>query len=658
MIKKNFFIPTLTFILLIFTGSFSSCKAQSGRYSTTDKKAEALFEEGFSLEQKGDYEGAQKALSKAVDRDPNFREAYMLLGRVDASLSKFDEAISAFQRAYQLNPQASRKAILYMAELEREIGRYKEAVRHYEEFLKGENDPETVTLTYRNIEKSIVLDSLSQHPIGFNPQNLGPEVNTSEGEYAPTIRADGQVLIFTRRGIFSNRSPSCPTPNGQTEEFFIAQKGSNGWGKSTNMGQPLNTGCNEGAESISADGQLMFFAAVGREVDGRVYQTLDIYWTRRKGNSWETPKNIGSPINTGARETQPCISSDGKTLYFVSTRQGGYGGSDIYSSTLNDDGTWGQPVNLGPTINTPGEEFSPFIHPDNQTLYFSSDYWPGFGNFDLFYARKNAQGKFQKPVNMGSPLNTKDDEYSLIVSADGKTGYFASTTLKGGYGDYDLYSFEMPESTRPVTVSYMKGIVSDIDTKKLLDATFELIDLQTGQVVVRSTSDPVTGDFLVCIPANKDYALNVSKNGYLFHSENFSLKESKTVNEPFVKNVELTPIAKDKPVVLRNVFFATASSVLKPESTVELDKLVDFLKKNPSIKIEISGHTDNVGSKESNLKLSDDRSKSVSNYLISKGIQADRLTNKGFGDTKPIDTNETEQGRANNRRTEFKITTI
>lgn len=651
--KKLTLLLSLVFVCVLFP----CCRAQTGTFSTSDKKAESLYRDGFSAYVNRDYETALKHTEKAVERDPNFREALLLLGDIHSATGKYEKAVEAYQRSYAVDPQRSAKALVLMAGAEGALGRYGDAEKHYREYLNYAKDPQTIALTRQNIEICAIADSLVKHPIAFNPQNLGPEINTAEGEYAPTIRTDGQVLIFTRRGMFANRSPSCPTPNGQTEEFFMAQKNGPGWNKAVNMGQPLNTGCNEGAESISADGQLMFFAAAGREVNGRVYETLDLYWTRRKGTSWETPRNMGGTVNSGARETQPCISSDGKTLYFVSTRPGGYGGSDIYSSTLNDGGSWSKPENLGPTINTPGEEFSPFIHPDNQTLYFSSDHWPGLGNFDLFYSRRGANGKFRKPVNMGSPLNTPDDEYSLIVSADGKTGYFASTTLKGGYGDYDLYAFELPESARPVLVTYMKGTVTDASDKKPLEARFELIDLKTGEVVVKSMSDRESGEFLVSIPANRDYALNVSKNGYLFHSENFSLKE-KITNEPYVKNVELTAIQKDVPVVLRNIFFETGSAELKPESRVELDKLVDLLVKNPGMKIELAGHTDNVGSKESNLKLSDNRAKSVSSYLNGKGIAADRLSTKGYGDTKPIDDNTTEQGRANNRRTEFKVTQI
>jgi outer membrane protein OmpA-like peptidoglycan-associated protein/Tfp pilus assembly protein PilF len=642
-------------ILFLGLGFHFSCKAQSGRYTTTDKKAESLYEEGFTLSRRNDYEAAQKALKKAVERDPNFREAYVLLGNVQASMGEFDASLQSLKTAYQIDPQKGYKALLYMAQIEQEIGQYAEAVKHYTEYLRFVNDPQSISLTRANIVKAAVCDSLMKHPIAFNPVNLGPEINTPEGEYAPTLRADEQTLIFTRRGMFPN--PSCPTPNGQTEEFFMAQKTDGKWNKALNMGQPLNTNCNEGAQSISADGQLMFFAAIGRTVNGRVFESSDIYWSRKKGNTWEPARNIGPPINTGAWESQPSISSDGKTLYFVSNKPGGFGDTDIYYSVLGDDGKWSVPVNLGEWINTPGKEFSPFIHPDDQTLYFASDQLPGLGGFDLFYSRKDINGKFQKPVNMGSPLNTKEDEYSLVVSADGKTGYFASNNLKG-FGDYDLYAFELYEEARPVPVSYMKGIVTDANTHANLNASFELIDLKTGKVVVQSESDAVSGEFLVSIPGNRDYALNVSKNGYLFYSANFALLGSTEKTKPFLKNVELTPIRVDETVVLRNIFFATGSAELQPESRVELEKLLSLLQKNPSIKIEISGHTDNVGSKESNLKLSENRASAVRQYLESKGIATGRISTKGFGDSVPIDNNTSEEGRANNRRTEFKITGI
>lgn len=278
------------------------------------------------------------------------------------------------------------------------------------------------------------------------------------------------------------------------------------------------------------------------------------------------------------------------------------------------------------------------------------------GGFDLFYVRRNADGSWGGAVNMGVPLNTSADEYSLVVSADGKTGYYASNTLKG-YGDYDLYSFEIEKSARPTYVTYMKGLVTDASSNIPLDANFELINLKTGKTVISSKSDPVSGEFIVSIPAGNDYALNVSKEGYLFHSENFSLTQS-SEDEPYLKNVKLNIIRVNEEVVLRNIFFETGSAELKPESYVELDKLVELLTQNPKIKIEIAGHTDNVGAKDANMKLSDQRAKSVSNYLESKGILSSRLTNKGYGDTKPVDDNNTVEGRANNRRTEFKITGI
>lgn len=639
-------------LFFLFMGTTLFAVAQ-----TPDKKAAALFNQGFVLVRNGDYAKAEKPLLKATERFPNYREAYEQLGAVYANLGQESKAISSYEKAYQANPQRGTKYLMYIGFLHEKLGNYKDAEKTYRQYLTAASDPESISRARGYIKQAQVKDSLVSNPIAFNPQNLGPEINTAAGEYAPTLRGDGQRLIFTRRDRFPN--PSCPTPNGQTEDFFVADKKDGVWQKAKNMGKPLNTNCNEGAQSISADGQLMFFAAVGRVVKGREYPTSDIYWSRRKGDGWEEPINIGTPINTGSWESQPCISSDGKTLYFVRKIRNSRGGdehTDIFYTTRNADNTWSFPVSIGDHINTSGDEFSPFIHPDNQTLYFASNKLPGMGGFDLFYVRRNADGSWGVPVNMGVPLNTSADEYSLVVSADGKTGYYASNTLKG-YGDYDLYSFEIEKSARPTYVTYMKGLVTDASSNIPLEANFELINLKTGKTVISSKSDPVSGEFIVSIPAGNDYALNVSKEGYLFHSENFSLTQS-SEDEPYLKNVKLNIIRVNEEVVLRNIFFETGSAELKPESYVELDKLVELLTQNPKIKIEIAGHTDNVGAKDANMKLSDQRAKSVSNYLESKGILSSRLTNKGYGDTKPVDDNNTVEGRANNRRTEFKITGI
>src|SRR6185312_873849 len=405
--------------------------------------------------------------------------------------------------------------------------------------------------------------------------------------------------------------------------------------------------------SISADGNLLIFAS---DRPGG-YGDQDLYYSFRVGNEWSRPRNMGPPINTRNWETQPCLASDERTLYFVRGKVVGYKveQQDIYETVLSDSGTWSMPVKLSDTINTPGVEEWPCIAPDNQTLYFASDGHPGFGGLDLFMSRRLPNNRWGIPVNLGYPINTPKNETGIAIDPDGRLAYFSSDR-PGGRGKMDIYSFLLPDSLRPQQVTYMKGKVYDAATMQPLIANFTLIDLTTGKVVSESTSRPVDGIFLVCLPVNRNYALNVSKNGYLFYSENFSLKDVKANYEhPYLKNVPLQPIDTGATIVLKNIFFETNKYDLKPESEIELGKLIAFLKNNPTIKIEISGHTDNQGTPQSNIILSENRAKAVYDYLIAHSIDARRLTYKGYGQTRPIATNDTPEGRQLNRRTEMKI---
>ena len=306
------------------------------------------------------------------------------------------------------------------------------------------------------------------------------------------------------------------------------------------------------------------------------------------------------------------------------------------------------PVDLGDSINTKDTEMAPFIHPDDLTLYFTSNGHPGMGGLDLFYSRKDENGFWGKPVNMGYPINTYADEITLVVNAGGDLAYISSDKL-GGKGKQDIYSFKLYKEAQPLKVTYFKGIVFNKETKKRLEAKFELIDLTSGKVVIESRSDPVNGEFLVALPTNKDYALNVSKTGYLFYSDHFALKGENSKARPFIRDIPLQEIGIGETVVLKNIFFDTDKYELKPESRSELENLINLLQTNGKIRIEISGHTDNAGTAVYNLTLSKNRAKAVYDYLVEYGISAGRLSYEGYGLTKPIDTNETEQGRANNR---------
>jgi len=297
-----------------------------------------------------------------------------------------------------------------------------------------------------------------------------------------------------------------------------------------------------------------------------------------------------------------------------------------------------------------------FIHPDNQTLYFTSDGHVGMGGFDLYMSRRNDDGTWGKPVNLGYPINTEKDEMSLFVDARGRLAYINSDR-EGGYGSEDIYRFPIPKSIAPYPTTFMKGLVYDKETKDYLGASFELIDVETGNVVVESQSNLEDGQFIVCLPLGKNYALHVSKDGYLFYSEKFELSTG-SFDKPFAMDVPLTPLKEGIDVVLNNVFFDLNKFDVLANSKAELDKLVEFLTNNKQLVIELSGHTDNQGSEDHNQVLSLNRAKSVKDYLVSRGIMETRVQTKGYGSTKPVASNDTAEGRSKNRRTVFTIVTF
>ena len=635
-------------ILLIF---FVSGSLYAQQYTTKSKRAIENLEKGRGYYQRYQYEEAVAYLSKAIEIDPEFIEAYFGLAQVYTDMKEYKNAAGVYKKGMAIDPDFYPAGYFFMGKVEMKTGNYESAKSSFQKFLDLNKGSKFIRREAENgiVDCNFAIKAI-QHPVPFSPKNLGANVNSNYDAYWPSLSADEQTLVFTvllpvdtsRKAVFGNRQ----------EDFYISHRtdSTNGWSKAENMGKPLNTSNNEGAQAISADGQMMVFTACNRR-DGQ--GNCDLYLSHLEGDHWSVPVNMGRPVNTASKETQPSISPDKKEIYFSSNRPGGRGGLDLWKTSLQPNGSWGKPVNLGDTINTPGNEQSPYIHPDNQTLYFSSDTHVGMGGFDLYLTRKDSSGRWQTPINLGYPINTWNDEIGLIVNARGDKAYFSSDREKGK--GKDLYEFELYKEARPEMVSYVKGIVFDSYDRKRLEANFELIDLESGETVNQSKSNPLTGEFIVSLPVNKNYALNVSKTGYLFYSDNFSLKGIHEIANPFVKNIPLKRIKVGEKVILRNIFFATDSYALKPESKVELNKLVDFLENNPGIKIEIGGHTDSIGTEAYNQILSENRAKSVRNYLVDHSVDPERLTYKGYGFSQPVNTNSTAKGRAQNRRTEFRI---
>jgi outer membrane protein OmpA-like peptidoglycan-associated protein len=629
-------------ILFIFLSSF----AFSQNLSSKNKKAIQSFNKAFEYYNSYNYSESEYWCEQALRRDKNFLEVYYLLSDIYDETKRYDKKINVLKAAIEINPQKNALAFLTLAKTELNIGRYNDAQKHFKELQSYD-----VTGAYsRNIHLYLERCEFGIHalknPVDFKPVNFGAEINSEFDEYHPTVTADENTLIYTRL-IPTGKYTYNGKPEMQ-EDFYISNKSDSKYEASKAFGEPLNTYSNEGAQSISADGKLLFFTSCeffeGKSPHGVSYGSCDIFMSKKTGDSWEKPENLGEVVNSKYWESQPSFSSDGKTLYFTSNRPGGKGKNDIWKTAMRSDGSWTSPVNLGDTINTEKHEQSPFIHYDNQTLYFASDGHLGMGKSDLFISRKDSSGNWGKAKNMGYPINTYDEEVSLSINIKGTRGYFASSK-KSVFGGLDLYSFEINEENRPNQVTYVHGTVYDIETGKRLSSNIKLIDLEQNEEIAQANSDEITGEFLICLPSGKDYAFNVSKKGYLFYSENFRLRKTEDSLQTYYFQIPLSPLKKGKKTVLKNIFFAFDSYELEKTSFAELGKLYDFLIENPAIRIELAGHTDNTGSDSHNNTLSLLRAKAVYDHLIEKGIAKSRLSYKGYGSKQPIDTNNTEEGR-------------
>lgn len=647
------------FSVIIFCLILSSCIAQRGtvQYSSKNKKAIKLFEDAYKLADKYKNDEAITKLNLAIKTDKDFIEAYQLKSILLIEAKDYTQAESTLTLSLNSKYKDWKdypETYAYLGDVYVAKQEFGKASQNYTKYVNTKKfKKEEVKKVYeRKAYACYITDSLITHPVPFVPVNLGDKINSELSEYHPSLTADGEYLIYTVRTDQSN--PNCPSTGNGEENFYFSTMKNNQWNERKSSGSPLNTDCNEGAANLSPDGRFIFFAARNSTDPFGRDGSMDIFYAERIGNSWTQPVPLPSNVNTTAFESQPSFSSDGKTLYFTSDRRDGLGGNDIWKTTKNADGSWTNPENLGREINTYGNEISPFIHPDNQTLYFCSDGRFGVGGQDFYYAKINEKGGFSSVKNIGYPINTIYDERSLVINAEGTKGFFASENLTGK-GKYDLYYFELYPEAQPVTTTFLKGHIFDAKTKKSLQANFELYDVETGKLVLTSNSDKMNGEFLISLPKNKKYALNVSLDGYLFHSESFDLKVD-DATKPYLLDIALQPIEIGVPIVLKNIFFDTDKFDLKSESTTELNKLVDLMKKNSTLKIEIGGHTDNQGDKNYNQKLSENRAKSVFDYLVKSGISSDRLTYKGYGMTIPIADNGTEDGRKLNRRTEFKVT--
>ena len=631
-------LPLFIFLFLL---AFQLLHAQDDK-SKINKKAIEAYTKGLNKLDEDKYKDAIESFQEAIQRDGKYIDAYLSLAGVYGQLKDHKKCIENYEKAFALDSNyASDFRLPYAINLAGD-GQFEKALRTINNLLAN---PRTAAATRKAAEYrkktfqfAVDFDAANPQRFEFKPMNLGEGVNTPDPEYFPSMPIEGSDLIFTRN------------LKGRNEDFFLSHRTEDKWSNAYRLNGSINTMDNEGAQTIAQDGSWLIFTGCNR---GDGFGSCDLYISYRTKEGWSEAINLGGTVNTDQWESQPTLSPDKRDLYFASRRHGGYGGSDIYVSHLLPNGRWGTPENLGPEVNTAGDETEPFIHADNQTIYYGSNGLPGYGGEDLFIIRKQADGKWSKPQNLGYPINTINNDGSLFISSDGITTYFASDR-SDSRGSLDIYTFEMRAGMRPAKTLWVKGKVYDSKTTAGLPSTVELIDLATKQSNSRVQTDE-SGNYLITLPLGKDYAFNVNRKGYLFYSDNFLLKD-KSPDSVYKKDIPLQPIEIDASVVLKNIFFDFNKYELRNESQAELDKVVQFLGDNPNVKVVIEGHTDNVGKAADNKKLSEYRARAVVNYLIENGVKSTRLTATGFGATKPVASNQTEEGRAQNRRTELKIT--
>ena len=606
-------------------------------------KAVAIYERALGMLQNNELEEAMPALKKCIELDSNFVDAYLSLAGAHGQLKQYEQAVQLYQKA---RSKDTTYFILYNLPYSINLaglGRFEEALTAITAFEKypSLNERSRKSAAYRKKCYAFGISYAQQHPTSnyaCSPTNLGDSVNTSFPEYYPSVTITDSLLVFTRRVEHAR------------EDFIESKITKDGFSKSKTIDGDINLEPRKGAITVSQDGEWMLFA--GQLMDNG-YKSFDIYISYLTPKGWSEPQNMGPSINTDFWETSPSISPDKRAIYFSSNRPGGYGGADLYVSYRLANGKWSPAENMGPKINTAGDELAPFIHADNQTMYFTSDGLPGYGGADLYVMRKNNKGEWDTPENLGYPINTIENESSLAVSADGLTAYYASDR-SDSRGSLDIYQFPLRQDIRPYRTLYVKGKVKDKLTGKNLPSSVELTDNSNNQPLMKIQTDEL-GEYFITLPTGNNYTFTVNRKGYLFFSELMELKD-KIADSTYQKDIFLQPIALHASFTFKNIQFANNAYQLPSAAKIELEKLVQVLTENPSLQVEIGGHTDNVGKPADNLLLSTNRAKAIVDYLVSRDIAANRLTFKGFGAAEPIADNNTEKGRAINRRTTFTIT--
>ena len=634
-----------------------------------DKQTEKQFKKAREFQKNGKKGEALAIYKELLDENPELLEVNYYVGLsyylpIEIANFQFDKddnakaAIAAFKRMYDVCPHYKIQADLYGARLAYLIEDFAMATKFAQVLLDNQDlvkKTEWLEEAELIVKKSAFYDKLLNNPVPFEPHPVAG-ISTADDEYLATLSPDAEYFYFTRRK--KEKSQEYFSESYSDKEYFsYSRKNSKGnFGTGEPLPYPFNQESNEGSPAINLSNDYLVFARVTYITmkNGQKYPNYDLYYSEFRNDEWTEPQSLGDKINQPySWESQPTLSSNGKILFFASDRQGGYGGADIWYSERGDDGAWGTPKNLGPVINTKGNERSPFLHTDSKTLYFSSSGHAGIGKMDIFYSKLDENNKWGKPVNIGYPINSENDEVDFFVSLDGKTAYFSSNNIEGN--DWNIYQFDLYEEARPHTMVIIKGEVND-EYGSATQAIVELRDT-AANVIATTEVNQFTGKYAIAAEvseeAPKELIINVKKEGHAYDTK--LVKIDSAASGVITNNAEMKQVEVGKTYNLNDIHFATNSYLLTNETRSVIDLFVEFLNENPNIKVEIQGHTDNVGNDNDNQVLSEQRAKAVYQYAISKGVASERLRYKGYGESQPIAPNTTAAGRAKNRRTVFLI---
>lgn len=640
------------------------------------REAQNNIKDGDYYSELENYGQALRYYLMANGFNPNNAELNFNIGKSYLNSELRYKCLYYFEHSFQLKRDINKDIHFYLGRGFQLNQDFDAAINEYKAHLLSLADDEKIEeeiLLNKFIDECTTGKELSSREQRAFVDNIGLGINSEFNDHSPLITADESKMIFTST---RDNGRKIRDDGHYDEDIYISYKNGKKWLLPNPMGEPINTQFNDATVGLSPDGQQLLIYN-GNRGNG----DIQICWLN--GDEWNYPKSLPNEINSDYKETAACISPDGNTLYFISDRPGGLGGSDIYKSTMNSKRKWGDAVNLGDVVNSTYNEETVFMHPDGRTLYFSSEGHSSTGGYDVFVSHLQEDNTWTIPENLGYPVNSPDDDLCFVISANGRRGY-CSSVRPDGYGGFDIYQMTFLGPAKPIMLSnednliavrtnpvsnivmeesvelktirltIVKGFVKEKGSENPVSAQIDIVDNEKNEVIFTSTTNSSTGKFLVSLPSGKNYGLIVNADEYLFHSENFNIPQA-TEYQEIEKDIELSSLKKDAKIVLKNVFFETGSATLKPSSYAELGRLTLLLNENPDLKIEISGHTDNQGSENVNLKLSENRAKAVVDFLITEGIPTSRLEFKGYAFDQPIADNSTAEGRSLNRRVEFKV---